>query len=154
MAIQLVIVVVVVLEYGTYIYLMGKKVVVAGSQVLRSQVQSPLMILFANHFQDINEKIDHVVVQGHGTKDIILFAHLVFRVLATEKKWRESKQQKRECETMLNRNKNLLLLTKQNLRHNQPCMVRQIGTKETSTGGTVPKVTVRHESMRQDTNQF
>ena len=45
-----------------------------------------LMIFFPNHLEDVNKQIDHIVVQSNGTKDVILFTHLVLGVFAAVEK--------------------------------------------------------------------
>lgn len=40
------------------------------------------MILFTDHFQYIDEQVDHVIVKSNSAKDVILFTHLIFGVFA------------------------------------------------------------------------
>ena len=40
------------------------------------------MILFSEHLEDVNEQVDHVVVESNRTKYVVLITHLVLGVLA------------------------------------------------------------------------
>ena len=42
-----------------------------------------VIVVLAKHLEHVNKKVDHVIVQRHSAKDVILFAHLILGVLAT-----------------------------------------------------------------------